>query len=113
MCVVARASRCRWRLLGRLVIAGGQIAALADMTGNGAVQAVINIDRLLEFTSEEARRHEDDLAKNPSAAGALIGGSYAEELALWHQALPINHGSRGESAGVVHREQEAAFLGRP
>jgi len=32
------------------------------MAGNGAVQAVINIDRLWDFTSEETRRHEEYLA---------------------------------------------------
>ncbi|MEM8513668.1 acetyl esterase/lipase [Massilia sp. MP_M2] len=74
--------------------AGGQIAALAGMTSDGAVKAVINIDGLSDFTSEEARRHEDDPAKNPSAAGAWFGGRYAEQPALWHQASPINHVSR-------------------
>ena len=82
----------------RMVIAGGsaggQIAALVGMTSQGAVQAVINIDGLSDFTSEEARRHEDDPSKNPSAAGAWFGGRYAEQPALWQQASPINHVSR-------------------
>ena len=74
--------------------AGGQIAALVGMTSPGTVRAVINIDGLSDFTSEEARRHEDDPSKNPSAAGAWFGGRYAEQPARWQQASPINHVSR-------------------
>ena len=71
--------------------AGGQIAALVGMTAPGAVQAVVNIDGLSDFTSDEALRHEDNSAKNPSAAGAWFGGRYAERSALWREASPINH----------------------
>lgn len=67
--------------------AGGQIASLAGVTG--AVQAIINIDGLSDFTSVEARKYEDDPAKQPSSAGAWFGGRYAEKTALWHQASPI------------------------
>lgn len=82
----------------RMVIAGrsagGWIAALVGMTGQGAVQAVIYIDGLSDSTSEEPRRYEDDPTKNPSAASAWFGGRYAEQPALWRQASPINHVSR-------------------
>jgi acetyl esterase/lipase len=71
--------------------AGGQIASLVGMTTPGAVQAVVNIDGLSDFTSEEARKHEDDPAKKPSAAGAWFGGRYAEKTAEWRDASPINH----------------------
>jgi len=71
--------------------AGGQIAALVGMRSPGVVQAVVNIDGLSDFTSPEALRHEDDPAKNPSAAGAWFGGRYAERRALWHEASPIHH----------------------
>lgn len=74
--------------------AGGQIAALVGMTSPGAVHAVVNIDGLSDFTSTEALRHEDDPAKNPSAAGAWFGGSYAQKPALWKGASPINHVSK-------------------
>jgi len=84
--------------IGRIAIAGGsaggQIAALVGMTAPGAVRAVINIDGLSDFTSEEARRHEDDPAKQPSAAGAWFGGRYAEQQALWHAASPLSHVSK-------------------
>ena len=75
--------------------AGGQIAALAGMTSREAVRAVVNIDGLSDFTSAEARRYEDDPAKNPSAAGAWLGGRYAEKPALWRDASPITHAGKG------------------
>lgn len=83
--------------------AGGQIATLAGVTNglenfdpqakssdvSSAVQAIVNIDGLSDFTSETARFHEDDPRKNPSAAGAWFGGSYSEKTALWHEASPL------------------------
>jgi acetyl esterase/lipase len=85
--------------------AGGQIAALAGVTGHlgqfdpqdasssvsSAVQAIVNIDGLSDFTSEAARANEDDPKKNPSAAGAWFGGRYAEKTALWREASPITY----------------------
>ncbi len=92
--------------------AGGQIASLAGVTngvaqfdpdagagggGDGsmavssAAQAIVNIDGLSDFTSPEARLHEDDPAKKPSAAGFWLGGRYAEKSALWHEASPTFH----------------------
>jgi len=94
---------------GRIAVAGGsaggQIAALAGATdgeprfdpdgGPGAVpssvQAIVNIDGLSDFTSEEARRHEDDPAKQPSAAGAWFGGRYADKPDVWRDASPVFH----------------------
>jgi pectinesterase len=94
---------------GRIAIAGGsaggQIAALAGVTnGEGrfdpdggpaavssAVQAIVNIDGLSDFTSAEARKYEDDPAKQPSSAGAWFGGRYAEKAALWRDASPLYH----------------------
>lgn len=70
--------------------AGGQLASLAGVTGEG-VRAVVNIDGLSDFTSEEALRHEDDPAKHPSAAGAWFGGRYADKAALWRDASPTFH----------------------
>jgi acetyl esterase/lipase len=94
---------------GRIAIgggsAGGQIAALAGVTdglarfdpddGPGAVssgvQAIVNIDGLSDFTSEAARRYEDDPSKQPSSAGAWFGGRYAEKTDLWREASPLFH----------------------
>jgi acetyl esterase/lipase len=84
---------------------GGQIASLAGVTGHldkfdpgaatssvsSAVQAIVNIDGLSDFTSEAARANEDDPRKHPSAAGAWFGGRYAEKTALWQEASPIRY----------------------
>ena len=67
--------------------AGGQIASLVGVTGGGA-QAIVNIDGLSDFTSEAARKYEDDPAKQPSSAGAWFGGRYADKPALWREASP-------------------------
>ncbi|BBB62741.1 hypothetical protein UNDKW_4468 [Undibacterium sp. KW1] len=89
--------------------AGGQIAALVGVTNDrpefdpqaqpgavssavsSAVQAIINIDGLSDFTSEEARKYEDDPRKQPSAAGAWFGGTYAEKPEVWKDASPLIH----------------------
>lgn len=83
--------------------AGGQIASLVGVTNGVArfdpqvtsskissnVQLILNIDGLSDFTSPEARKHEDDPRKNPSSAGSWFGGRYAEKTELWHDASPI------------------------
>ncbi|CAN7676185.1 alpha/beta fold hydrolase [Duganella sp. LjRoot269] len=92
--------------------AGGQIASLAGVTGHldqfdpgaagspvsGAVQAIVNIDGLSDFTSEAARATEDDPKKNPSSAGAWFGGRYAEKTDLWREASPIQYVREGMPA---------------
>ncbi|MFC0253471.1 family 43 glycosylhydrolase [Massilia consociata] len=100
--------------------AGGQIAALVGMKHPQAIRAVVNIDGLSDFTSEEARKHEDDPAKNSSSAGAWFGGRYAEKTALWRDASPLTHAGKDSppvlfvTSGVprfsVGREAMAAKL---
>src|SRR5471032_2580653 len=91
--------------VGRGALSGGQIASLAGVTGHldqfdpgaagsavsSAVQAIVNIDGLSDFTAEAALKYEDDPAKQPSAAGAWFGGRYAEKAALWAEASPIRY----------------------
>jgi len=85
--------------------AGGQIASLAGVTGHldqfdpqaagsvvsSAVQAIVNIDGLSDFTSEATRFYEDDPKKTPSSAGGWFGGRYAEKTVLWNEASPIQY----------------------
>jgi acetyl esterase/lipase len=85
--------------------AGGQIASLAGVTGHldqfdpgaagssvsSAVRAIVNIDGLSDFTSEAARANEDDPAKKLTSAGIWFGGRYAEKIALWREASPIQY----------------------
>src|SRR5206468_7267400 len=67
-----------------------EAGAVADADGvSDAVQAIVNIDGLSDFTAEAARKYEDDPAKNPSAAGAWFGGRYSEKTALWREASPL------------------------
>ncbi len=75
--------------------AGGQIASLVGMLEPQAIRAVVSIDGLSDFTSEDARKYEDDPAKKPSAAGAWFGGRYSEKEALWRDASPITHAGKG------------------
>jgi acetyl esterase/lipase len=84
---------------------GGQLAALIGTTNDvdkfsgvsqhetksSDVQAIIDVDGILDFTSEEARKYEDDPTKNPSSAGAWFGGRYNEKPNLWKEASPLYH----------------------
>ncbi|QNA89188.1 alpha/beta hydrolase [Massilia sp. Dwa41.01b] len=96
---------------GRIAVgggsAGGQIASLVGVTDgiarfdaaapgavSSAAQAIVNIDGLSDFTSEAARKYEDDPARKPSAAGAWFGGRYAEKAALWREASPTFYVNR-------------------
>ncbi|MFZ6873790.1 alpha/beta hydrolase fold domain-containing protein [Undibacterium sp. Di27W] len=106
--------------------AGGQIAALVGVTNDmekfdlaafstvsSSVQAVINIDGLSDFTSEEARKYEDDPSKKTSAAGAWLGGSYAEKTALWKEASPLTHVSKDTPPFLfISSAQKRFSLGR-
>jgi len=111
--------------------AGGQIASLAGMT-NGLVrfdlqaqqsdasklvssdaQLILNIDGLSDFTSAEARKHEDDPEKNPSAAGAWFGGNYAQKRDLWHEASPTYYvGEQSPPILFLNSAQERFHVGR-
>lgn len=82
---------------------GGQLAALVGATNgldkfsgvsqqqaeSSDIQAIIDIDGILDFTSEEARKYEDDPTKNPSSAGAWFGGRYDEKPNVWKEASPL------------------------
>lgn len=84
---------------------GAQLATLVGFTSglaifddnsenrefSAAVQAVVNIDGIVDFTSEYVRQFEDDLRKNPSAAGAWFGGRYHEKTELWAEASPLRY----------------------
>lgn len=107
--------------------AGGQIASLTGMTNGLArfdpqakhsnissdVQLILNIDGLSDFTSAEARKHEDPPGKGVSSAGSWFGGSYAEKRDLWHDASPTYY--VGESSPPIlflNSAQERFHVGR-
>lgn len=103
--------------------AGGQIASLVGMTNgderfdpqarkskfSSDVQAIVNIDGLSDFTSEEARKYEDDPSKNPSSAGQWFGGNYAEKTALWREASPVYHVAKGKPPILFINSSQARF----
>ncbi|MFC3114421.1 alpha/beta hydrolase fold domain-containing protein [Cellvibrio fontiphilus] len=107
--------------------AGGQIASLTGMTNglrrfdpqathsniSSDAQVILNIDGLSDFTSAEARKHEDRPGKGASAAGSWFGGSYAEQRDLWHDASPTYY--VGESSPPIlflNSTQERFHVGR-
>ena len=53
------------------------------------IAAIINIDGIMDFTSEIARKYEDDPHKKSTAAGRWFGGRYAEKPELWKAASPV------------------------
>jgi acetyl esterase/lipase len=77
--------------------AGAQLAGLVGLTytinkknpHSNRISAIINIDGIMDFTSAEARRYEDDPSRKTTAAGRWFGGRYAEKPGLWHEASPV------------------------
>jgi pectinesterase len=88
--------------------AGGQLAALVGTTqgdqhfeGSGghagyssAVQAVVDIDGILDFT-DPAESGKDDDPAHPSAGCAWLGGPFREIPAVWRDASPLTHVTQG------------------
>jgi len=79
--------------------AGAQLAGLVglkygtdtDSEGNiqKRVHSIVNIDGIMDFSSKEARRWEDDPSRKITAAGTWFGGRYDEKEALWKEASPV------------------------
>jgi len=78
---------------------GAQIAGLVGLTYGKAdndektttkqISAIVNIDGIMDFTSEEARKFEDNPARKTTAAGKWFGGRYFEKKELWKEASPV------------------------
>ena len=58
----------------------------------------MNIDGIMDFTSEDARKYEDDPSKTTTSAGEWFGGRYAEKKELWKEASPIYYVNENSSA---------------
>ncbi len=69
--------------------AGAQMAGLTGFTYDKQFCAILNIDGIMDFTSEEVRKFEDDPKKKKSSAGLWFGGRYAEKPELWKEASPL------------------------
>ena len=84
--------------------AGGQLASLIGTTngfgkfegtiGNtehsSSVQAIVNIDGLLDFTDVDSRKFDNDPIK-PSAAALWFGGQFVAKPDVWKEASPITY----------------------
>ncbi len=84
--------------------AGGELAAFLGTTGddpkfegNGGylghssrVQAVVDVDGLLDFTNVNSTKYDNN-PKKPSAAHRWFGASYKEKPELWREASPITY----------------------
>jgi pectinesterase len=78
--------------------AGAQLAGLVGLTyatdetktlERNRIRAIINIDGVMDFTSEQARKYEDEPAREVTAAGRWFGGRYSEKPELWKEASPV------------------------
>jgi pectinesterase len=84
--------------------AGGELAAFLGTTGDmkkfegstgnlqqsSRVQAVVDIDGVLDFT-DPAESAKDTDPRKPSAGKAWFGASFKEKPDLWREASPINY----------------------
>ncbi len=84
--------------------AGGELAAflgttggmkkfegpLGDMRRSSRVQAVVDVDGILDFT-DPAESGKDTILQRPSAGKYWFGGSYKEQPELWREASPIRY----------------------
>jgi acetyl esterase/lipase len=84
--------------------AGGELAAFLGTTGemkkfegslgdlhqSSLVQAVVDIDGVLDFT-DPAESAKDSIPEKPSAGKAWFGASFKDKPDVWREASPINH----------------------
>jgi len=103
--------------------AGGQLASLVGLTAgnlvldqyapkrssNARVKAVVNIDGLSSFVVPMALKHENAPHKNPSAAGAWLGGAYQAIPETWEQASPLNYVSNITPPMLFFKGEAARF----
>jgi len=106
--------------------AGGQLAALlgasngaaalegevGEGSGSSAVQAVVDIDGLADFTEPEFVRQQ---AEDPSAPTRFLGGPFAERAEIWRLASPLTHtGPRSAPTLFLNSTARSPVLpGRP
>ena len=62
-------------------------AAESDISS--AVQLILNIDGLSDFTTAEARKHEDDPSKNPLKSPGWISPLFSKQHELWDQRVSL------------------------
>jgi len=82
---------------------GGHMAALLANTshlqwfkpktinGDTDVQAVIDLDGIMDITSELGLKYEDKNGQTDSALALWLGGNYASQTERWKQASPVEY----------------------
>jgi len=90
--------------------AGGELAAFLGTTGDmkkfegdlgypeysSSVQAVVDVDGIVDFTNP-AESAKDDDPKKPSAGKSWFGASFKEQPEIWKEASPINYVDKSTS----------------
>ncbi|MGA3246430.1 MAG: alpha/beta hydrolase [Bacteroidota bacterium] len=93
--------------------AGGELAAFLGTTGDmkkfegsfgdlhesSRVQAVVDIDGVLDFT-DPAESAKDTVPEKPSAGKSWFGASFKDNPDLWREASPINY-VNGKTAPIL------------
>lgn len=93
--------------------AGGELAAflgttgdmkkfegpLGDLRQSSRVQAVIDLDGILDFT-DPAESAKDSIPEKPSAGKVWFGASFKDNPGIWREASPIQYVS-GQTAPIL------------
>jgi acetyl esterase/lipase len=77
--------------------AGAQLAGLVGLTYRKQyenpvqkfIHAIINVDGLMDFTSADARAHEDNNSGELRPAARWLGGRYSDIADIWKEASPV------------------------
>lgn len=99
--------------------AGGQLASLVAYSGGKLhgnkrhakveVQALLNIDGLLDFSSAEALPFENDPSKTITSASAWLGGRYEEVPDVWKMASAYFYVSKKSPPTLFLNSAQARF----
>ncbi|MBB5210871.1 alpha/beta hydrolase [Microbulbifer hydrolyticus] len=95
------------------VTPGLEVFATSASAGKDSIQAIVNLDGVVSFTTPMALKHENAPHKNPSAAGAWFGGRYQDVPELWHQASPLEYvGADSPPTLFINSSQPRFHAGR-
>ncbi len=95
--------------------AGAQLAGLVGLTygaetlAEHGIEAIINIDGVMDFTCEDARKYEDDPTREVTPAGKWLGGRYAERPDLWKEASPVYYVNENSSPILFINSSQSRF----
>ncbi|MFC2088426.1 alpha/beta hydrolase fold domain-containing protein, partial [Calditrichota bacterium] len=76
------------QLAGLVGLTYGKNQTVEETTTN-QISAIVNIDGIMDFISEEARKYEDNPNRKTTSTGKWFGGRYYEKKELWKEASPV------------------------